>query len=485
MRCLALAKAMRELDCTSVFAVGPETATTVPALTRAGFDVLVVDSDMKNVMETLANRFASDVDWMIFDHYGIDAEAETLCRPIARNIMVIDDLADRIHDCDVLLDQGSGRAEEAYAELVPAHASVLTGPHYALLDPKYGDYRDRRLPANPDGRAEIFVSFGATDPGNHTRQGLDVLAASAIDRRVNVVLGSAAPHLEDVRAYIGSSKFEATLHVDTPDILSLLANSRLAVGAGGVSALERCCCGVPSIIAVTADNQRTAAAGVCAAGAAELMDPGDLTNASGLISDVIASPEKLRRMALAGMLLCDGRGTRRIAMTLAPERSSDGADVRLRPARADDEDIILEWQQAPGARRFARNPDAPDADTHAAWMQATLDDPEILLNIVECEGRAAGLVRLDRRAARGSLPAFEVSILVASDQHRRGIGKAALALARRLAPGVVLQAAIHPDNSASLSLFMASGYAADGADFACWPEGAEPDATAATGEFNG
>jgi UDP-2,4-diacetamido-2,4,6-trideoxy-beta-L-altropyranose hydrolase len=485
MRCLALAKVLSGFDCESVFAVSPETPATVPALGRAGHEIQIVDAAAENPVETLARRFVDAVDWLVIDHYGIDANSESAFRNLAQNIMVIDDLADRSHDCDLLLDQGPGRSPEDYAGLVPAHAYVLAGPGYALLDPAYGDFSDRNLAGVPDKPAAIFVSFGATDPRNFTVRGLDALEGSAVAGPVNVVLGAAAPHREEVSTRLKSWGSEATLHIDTPEVIPLLADSFLAIGAGGVSALERCCCGVPSVIAMTADNQRAAATGMRAAGAAQLIDLDDITGASNAIADFAGQPDKLARIAVAGKLLCDGRGGRRVAMALVPERSANGAPVRLRPAAAEDEYSILEWQRSPGVRRFARNPDVPDAATHAAWMKATLNDPEVLLNIIECDHRAAGVLRFDRRPDRGSLPAFEVSILLAPDHHRAGIGRAGLALARRLAPGAVLLAAIHRDNTPSLSLFHGAGYIADGAEFASWPAGAPHVALATQGERHG
>lgn len=485
MRCLALAKVLSGLGCKSVFAVSPDTPATVPALERAGHEVQIVDAAAEDSVKTLTRRFAEPVDWMVVDHYGIDADTEGMYRSLARNIMVIDDLADRPHDCDLLLDQGPGRNADDYAELVPAHADVLAGPGYALLDPAYGTYRDRNSPDESHRRAGIFVSFGATDPRNFTIRGLDALEGAALGGPVNVVLGAAAPHREAVGTRLKSWDGEATLHIDTAEIIQLLADSRFAVGAGGVSALERCCCGVPSVIAVTADNQRAAAAGLRAAGAAELIDLDDIAGASISIADFAAQPDNLARKAVAGKLLCDGRGGRRVAMALVPEWSANGAPVRLRPATAEDEKRILEWQGSPGARRFARNPDVPDAATHAAWMKTTLNDPEVLLNIMECERRDAGVLRLDRRPDRDSFPAFEVSILVAPDQHRAGIGKAGLALARRLVPGAVLLAAIYRDNTPSLSLFHGAGYIADGDGYASWPVGASQDGLAAQGEMHG
>ena len=468
-RCLALANVLANLECECVFAIGPETLNTAPALQRAGYEMLIADGDEEDTARALAQRFRDRVDWVVIDHYGIDAAAEKHYRPLARRLMVIDDLADRPHDCDLLLDQGPGRIADDYAGLVPAGTQVLAGAVFALLDPAYGYHRDNQSPATSDKPSGIYVSFGATDPSKHTRRGLDALDASRVSAGINVVLGAAAPHREEIGERLEKMTTETKLHIDTSETIALLTNSFMALGAGGVSALERCCCGVPSLVAVTADNQRAAAEGLSKFGAAQLVDLTDPQSSATDIRAFIADIDRRKQMSRAAQRLCDGRGARRAAMILAPEKSTNGDPVYLRPATPADEALILEWQKFPGARRFARNPDVPDKATHAAWMQATLEDPEILLNVIECNGHAAGVLRLDRRPHRDELAAFEVSLLVAQDHYRTGIGKAALALARRLVPGAVLLADIHPENVASLALFQGAGYMPDSEGFACLP----------------
>lgn len=467
-RCLSLAKVMASLRCECAFAIGPETLATVPALDRAGFETLIVDTEEKNAARLLKEQFQEQPDWLVIDHYGIDAASEASYRTVAHNLMVIDDLADKPHDCDLLLDQGPGRVGSDYAGLVPLGAVVLAGPAYALLDPAFGDLRDNLKTASNTERTDIFVSFGSTDPGNFTLRGLAALDAAGASGRINVVLGAAAPHRTAVEQRMEPLGSGAKLHIDTNETISLLSESSMAIGAGGVSALERSCCGVPSLVTVTAANQRAAAEGLSALGAARQINLDDTASAADTISNFLLNAEARAKMSHAAQLLCDGRGARRVSMALMPERSVHGDPVSLRPATLDDEDLMLAWQQFPGARRFARNVDAPDRETHTAWIRDTLDNPESMLNVIECNG-AVGVLRLDRRPYRGDLAAFEVSLLIKQDRYRGGIGKAALALARRLVPGAILLAEIHPDNAASIALFRGSGYEEDGDGYACHP----------------
>ena len=54
-------------------------------------------------------------DWLIVDRYALDERREGELIPCAHRIFIMDDLADHVHDCDLLLDQvlfiGKGRSD--------------------------------------------------------------------------------------------------------------------------------------------------------------------------------------------------------------------------------------------------------------------------------------------------------------------------------------------------------------------------------------
>lgn len=62
-------------------------------------------SQAADAQKTLQALSAQTWDWLVVDHYALDARWESALRGMVRRILVIDDLADRVHDCDVLLDQ--------------------------------------------------------------------------------------------------------------------------------------------------------------------------------------------------------------------------------------------------------------------------------------------------------------------------------------------------------------------------------------------
>jgi UDP-2,4-diacetamido-2,4,6-trideoxy-beta-L-altropyranose hydrolase len=82
--------------------------------------------DAKATIQALSDN---SWDWLIVDHYALDVRWESTLRKSTKQIMVIDDLADRQHNCDVLLDQNLYRdMQTRYSDKVPAHCRLLLGP---------------------------------------------------------------------------------------------------------------------------------------------------------------------------------------------------------------------------------------------------------------------------------------------------------------------------------------------------------------------
>jgi UDP-2,4-diacetamido-2,4,6-trideoxy-beta-L-altropyranose hydrolase len=242
-----------------------------------------------------------------------------------------------------------------------------------------------------------------------------------------------------------------------------MRNADLAIGAGGVGALERCALGLPSAILTVADNQLVTATALAASGAAVYL--GAIADRSA--TEIAAAVEKLcadqaarAAMSATAAGLVDGLGAARVrAACYAPLRAKNDRVVSLRQARFVDAAAMLEWQSAPGIRAYARNPAAPDPQAHARWLRAKLDDGNCIFNIVLCGDEPVGILRFDRLTARD---ACEISILIAADKHGLGIGGCALELGKRLLPKERIVAAIHADNRASIRMFERAGYRPDG-----------------------
>ncbi len=401
---------------------------------------------------------------MIVDHYGLDAVYEAACRPWASRVLVVDDFADRPHDCDILLDQTPGRQPCGYRDRTPAGSSLLLGADFALLRPQFFATRSEALARDraKEPVRRVLVGMGGIDGRRLTPLVLEAIRLCGLDVEVDVVMGGRAASLETVRALAADFPLPIRLHVDIDEVAPLMAAADLAVGAAGMSALERCCLGLPSLTVTVADNQRGVASALAAAGAVENLGWWEAIDAECVarsLAALSADADRRRAMSAAAAKLCDGLGARRVAMAVAAEHASDGREVIVRTAQAADCDIMFDWQRDPRTRCHFRDPRPPSAEEHGRWFAARMADPKLLFNIIEYDGIPAGVLRLDPMIEESG---YEVSILVAPDLQARGIGRGALRLARRLLPDEDLLAEVLPENAASHASFRGAGYIPSG-----------------------
>lgn len=251
-------------------------------------------------------------DWLIVDHYGLDACWEREVRGRTKRIAVIDDLANRPHACELLIDQTYGRDPIDYRALAGGSA-LLIGARYALLRPEFAQARPRALVRHVAEKPveRLLISLGMTDAGGLT----EVAARAALlrtDAAIDIVLGSAAPTLAAVRR-LAEAEPRVTLHIDSTEVCGLMVGADFAVGAAGTTSWERCCLGLPALTVVIAANQRLIADQLAAAGAIRLLD----THDAGAIGDAIvglsADAAERARLARVSAQICDGEGAARVA----------------------------------------------------------------------------------------------------------------------------------------------------------------------------
>lgn len=290
MRCLTLADELKRHGMTSRFTCRPfegdlrayiktrghEVATLSPGrLSRTGNSGISYDQwlgvswaeDVAEVTELLTSS-ATNPDWLIVDHYGLDRRWESAARPYVGNIMVIDDLANRAHDCDLLLDQNLYESMDSrYAELIGQGCCQLLGPRYALLRDEFR--RARAALRDRSGEIErILIFFGGIDQSNLTERAIRALVATDDKTfKLDVVIGKSNVRRPEIESLCSSIR-GATLHVQTSDMAELIAKADLSIGAGGTTTWERAFLGLPGLTTIVADNQRemteaTARAGIC------------------------------------------------------------------------------------------------------------------------------------------------------------------------------------------------------------------------------
>lgn len=181
------------------------------------------------------------LDWLVVDHYAIDQRWERMLYTHCGQLMVIDDLADRPHHCDMLLDQNLGRLVQDYSGLVPAFCEILTGPKFALLRPEFAALRAFSLRRRQTKTVlqNILITMGGVDLHNATEVVLQTLKTCSLpaECRITVVMGLTAPWFQSIQELAANMPFAVDVLVNVDDMAHRMANSDLAIGAAGSTSL--------------------------------------------------------------------------------------------------------------------------------------------------------------------------------------------------------------------------------------------------------
>ena len=212
-----------------------------------------------DVEETIYLFGKNTIDLLIVDHYGIDFLWHRRIKKYVKKIMVIDDLANRKYECDILLDQTFNRHKSTYFSLVPKHCKILVGTKYALLRPEF--YKSRSLAfkkrKEPFDLKNILISVGGGDFSNLSGKILKSLLDIKWDKPIviNIILGWNAKHSLLLEKITHKKSITVNILKSVSNISKFMISADIAIGAGGSTTWERCCLGLPSFIFITAKNQ--------------------------------------------------------------------------------------------------------------------------------------------------------------------------------------------------------------------------------------
>ena len=341
MRCLTLARKLRSVGKVCRFVTRAHQGHLGKWILKEGFEVDLLPTPqgpppggppthahwagvdwVEDAAQTGAILEAWPPSWLIVDHYALDTRWLNALRSKAVKVMVIDDLADRPLDCDLLLDQNFGHSAKDYAGLLSNSCSLLIGPKFALLRPEFATMRANSI-AGRTGRGlrKLLITMGGVDLVDATSVVLSALQDATLgdDIEIKVILGSSAPALNKVLTLARNISCSTLVAVDVTDMSKAMAEADLAISAGGGTTWERCCLGLPSIIVETAKNQAGIASEMAAQGAA--LDPGplDSKNFSKTLVEMVIKindPKKLDAMSANASTICDGEGANRVLRRL-------------------------------------------------------------------------------------------------------------------------------------------------------------------------
>lgn len=483
MRCLTLGKALRARGIECLFLSREREGNLNELLKSQGFDVRALPTNKESSQRSdqpllthshwLGVNWLTDArqtiealgdgvfDWLIVDHYALDKRWESELRPHVKKIMVIDDLADREHDCDLLLDQNLVvDFETRYNQFVAPICARLLGPRYALLQPEYAELRSRTLPRTGPVR-RIFVYFGGSDLHNLT--GLVISAFLNLQRKdllLDVVVNSNSPNADRVRSQVVGHT-NITLQENAPSLAPLMAKADLAIGAGGATTWERCCLGLPAIVITLAENQTLIADTLSKKGLIRWVGDHETVTVEILSQaiDQALDGHSLCNWSMACSDIIDGKGADRIvsALTLAPS-----IPLKLRVANLADERLLLDWANDPLVRRHSFTTSQIHPDTHRQWFGSRLENLSgCRLYIAETQDELPiGQVRFEHVEGGD----WEIHYGLWAGARGKGLGikivKLALEKLRTENPVGKVVGCVKPDNAPSRRIFEALGFSA-------------------------
>jgi len=436
MRCLTLAETFYHKGATVVFICRETDGNLNDLILERGFTVKHFPaSSVEHHSETPLARddwkvdaehtnaaimaIGGKVDWLVVDHYALGKNWECAVYESVDRIMVIDDLADREHECDLLLDQNLvPDMHIRYSVKVPVACNRLLGPEYSLLQPIYTEIR---ASIQPRGKkiTNLFIFFGGADRANLA--GRSIAAFLSLDRpdiHVDVVVSSNSQYVQAIEREVVQHK-NIVLHKDLPTLAPLMAKADLAIGACGATSWERLCLGLPTLVVTLAENQRPVAEELNKRGLVYWLGHQEEVDESS-IRDSLARLVKQGFDEVCSRRCLDtveGNGTSKVcaAMTV-----NDATSLNVRYAQLEDELVLLEWANDLTTRQNAFSQGQISMATHNVWFNDHLCNTDgCHFYIVETQdGVALGQVRFERHDQ-----SWEVHFSVSPIFRGRGLGR--------------------------------------------------------------
>ena len=397
---------------------------------------------------------------LIVDHYGIDYRWERVVQKSTGKLVVIDDLANRVHDCDILIDASFTRTVADYSKS-NIRDTFLLGPNFAIQNQEFPVIRERKIhPAESDKKSlKGLIYFGGCDRDGLTLRAIAVLR-ECCNLSFSVIISDLSCGYSDVvEICTMDPRFN---QVDfTENMPQFLAAHDFVIGAGGTSCWERATLGLPQILLQVAENQRENCSALVKLGNAILVDSQQLDKELPASLDELS--HNFEAMSKSGLQASDGLGIFRIASYL--KYADDGNanhQLYLRKATLEDAHLIYDWRTDASVRRRSTNNEIFSFESHLDFLKKRLSDPGcyLYMGVDAKSGCEVSCVRLDRQY----YSEYEVSIFVDPNNKNKKYGLKSLLLINDWHSIHSIKARIESSNCASKKIFYAAGYLPVGKD---------------------
>jgi UDP-2,4-diacetamido-2,4,6-trideoxy-beta-L-altropyranose hydrolase len=457
-RCLSLGQALIDCGAEVSLLTHLHDVDTAAIARQAGIECIALplgrgDDWMADALATSARAASHRSDWVVVDHYKLDARWHRQVARTGARIAAIDDLADRPLEAAVLIDQNEAEHRSKYVDVLPSLTPLLGGPRFAMLSRAYADaprWRDRGAVRS------IGIFMGGTDAAGMSEVALQACReAAGFDGEIQIATTSGNARLALLKRLCELDR-RTSLLIDASDLTEFFAEHDIQVGAGGGATWERCCLGVPTLLLRCAPNQDVVIPALVQRGVVRGVAAGLDRNTAAVgaaVQKLIDDAALRRELSRRALETVDGLGARRIALFIAAET------LQVRPARQADGELLHRWRNHLSTRMMSVDSREIEMEEHLRWFARALQVESRQLLIAQVGNIAVGSIRFDRLADG----AQEVSLYLDPALHGLRLGTWLLARGERyisdsVGTQVTFVATVLPENLGSRRLFAASGY---------------------------
>ncbi len=455
-RCLELAKLFKKNEYSIYFVCINFDGNLNNWITKENFNLLLIENKSKDYCRDFENsekliKNLGKFNFIVVDNYQLDILWESKMRKYSKKIIAIDDLANRKHDCDILIDQNFTENNYLrYDGLVNKNTIMLLSPKYSIIKK---EFRNINLKKSINKKVEnIFICFGATDPNNHSLKVLEAL--ELLNHKlnsINVFTTEENLNYEDLKKKCSAIQncFFNSNKLQLPEILS---SCDLAVGGGGSMCWERAFLGIPSIVFGIAENQieiiKALIKNEIVVGEYWHPKP-DIKIIKYWLEFAINNPQILEKLSNNSKKMVDGFGLDRINEFIQP------VEFNFRKVTLSDAKKLYIWRNNPDIRKISKDKNTFKFDSHMIWLKKVLEDPEILFLIAENENEPIGVIRFNIFENIASLSIYKVP----NSRKSFGLLKKSSNWLFKTHPNIKgIKAEILEENEVSYNAFYSAGY---------------------------
>ena len=367
---------------------------------------LLGSSQKKDAEDCINILKLNKTDWLIVDHYALDEKWEKKLKNYYKKLIIIDDLADRKHLCNILIDQTLGRKKEDYTDLVPSDCQLLIGPNYALLRSEFAEMRNYSLKRRAIPKFKnLLISMGGYDIDNMTLSVLRELINSKLpkDIIINIIMSKASMNYKKIKSISKELPYKVNILSDINNVSEILSNSDIAIGAAGASTWERCCVGLPTIQIAIAKNQEFLL---------KMLSIKNLVKTVEEMKDISyfleTRQEWMKRLSILSSKVCDGRGSINVYDVISNQKmilDKFGEILIFNYINLNDDEkkIILKMRNHPNIKRWMYNQKNISVEEHFEFINKLRKDNNKNYFLIKQKEKVLGTINFIKNNYKNSL----------------------------------------------------------------------------------